>query len=187
MSPTLTSPAMTQMGMILGTAAYMSPEQARGKTVDKRADIWAFGAVLFEMLTGTRAFGGDDITDTLAAVVRGEPDWSLIPSDLSPTLLLFLKRCLQKDPKQRIGDIRDVRLALEGAFDLVAAPELAPHAVVPPRPLWRRALPVAVAAIVGAALAGATVWNLRPVPPPPMITRFALPLPEGQRFTNTGR
>ena len=76
-SPTMTSPAMTQMGMILGTAAYMSPEQASGRAVDKRADIWAFGAVLFEMLTGTRAFPGEDVTDTLAAVVRAEPDWTL--------------------------------------------------------------------------------------------------------------
>ena len=81
MSPTITTPAMTQAGMILGTAAYMSPEQARGKTVDKRADIWAFGAVLFEMLTGKRAFPGEDITDTLAAVVRAEPDWDALPAD----------------------------------------------------------------------------------------------------------
>ena len=106
--------------MILGTAAYMAPEQARGKAVDRRADIWAFGAVLFEMLTGTRAFPGEDITDTLAAVVRAEPEWSLLPRDLSPTLVVFLRRCLQKDPKQRVGDIRDVRLALEGAFEVAA-------------------------------------------------------------------
>jgi len=106
-SPTLTARA-TQAGMILGTAAYMAPEQARGRVVDRRADIWAFGAVLFEMLTGTRAFPGEDITDTLAAVVRADPDWSLLPTNLSPTLVVFLRRCLQKDPKQRIGDIRDV-------------------------------------------------------------------------------
>ena len=106
--------------MILGTAAYMAPEQARGRVADRRADIWAFGAVLFEMLTGKRAFPGEDITDTLAAVVRAEPEWSLLPRDLSPTLVVFLRRCLQKDPKQRVGDIRDVRLALEGAFDVAA-------------------------------------------------------------------
>ena len=82
MSPTITTPAMTQAGTILGTAAYMSPEQARHKPVDKRADIWAFGAVLFEMLTGKRAFPGEDITDTLAAVVRAEPDWGALPADL---------------------------------------------------------------------------------------------------------
>src|SRR4029079_1807553 len=117
MSPTITTPAMTQAGMLLGTAAYMSPEQARGKTVDRRADIWAFGAVLFEMLTGQRAFPGEDVTDTLAAVVRGEPEWSFLPREVPPMLVVFLKRCLRKDPKQRMGDIRDVRLALEGAFE----------------------------------------------------------------------
>ena len=120
MSPTRTSPAMTAQGMILGTAAYMAPEQARGRVADRRADIWAFGAVLFEMLTGRRAFPGENITDTLAAVVRAEPEWGLLPRDLSPTLGVFLRRCLQKDPKQRVGDIRDVRLALEGAFEVAA-------------------------------------------------------------------
>ena len=84
MSPTITSPAMTQAGMILGTAAYMSPEQARGKPVDKRADIWAFGGVLYEMLTGTRAFEGDDVSDTLARVVKREPDWSALPARVPP-------------------------------------------------------------------------------------------------------
>ena len=119
-SPTLTTPAMTQAGMILGTAAYMAPEQARGRTVDKRADVWAFGAVLFEMLTGARAFPGEDLTDTLAAVVRAEPDWTLLPPGLPPTLVVYLKRCLQKDPKQRIPDMAAMRLALEGAFDTAA-------------------------------------------------------------------
>ena len=123
-SPTLTSPAMTQAGMILGTAAYMAPEQARGRAVDKRADVWAFGAVLFEMLTGARAFPGDDLTDTLAAVVRAEPNWSLLPPGLPPTLVVYLKRCLQKDPKQRVSDMAAMRLALEGAFD-TAAPQAA--------------------------------------------------------------
>ena len=83
-SPTLTTPAMTAAGMILGTAAYMSPEQARGRQLDRRTDIWAFGCVLFEMLTGKRAFPGDDITDTLAAIVRGEPEWTALPADVPP-------------------------------------------------------------------------------------------------------
>jgi serine/threonine protein kinase len=90
MSPTITTPAMTQAGMILGTAAYMSPEQARGKTVDKRADIWAFGAVLFEMLTGRRAFGGDDISDTLANVLKVEPPWDALPFGMSPSLVIYI-------------------------------------------------------------------------------------------------
>jgi Tol biopolymer transport system component len=159
MSPTITSPAMmTGVGMILGTAAYMSPEQARGKTVDKRTDIWAFGAVLFEMLTGQRAFPGEDVTDTLAAVVRAEPAWSLVPTRISPTLLVFLRRCLHKDPKQRIGDIHDVRLALDGAFE-TAAPQttMTPPAVDATRTrVWMAAC--AAVAVLAAALAVPALW-----------------------------
>ncbi len=156
-SPTLTSPAMTAQGMILGTAAYMAPEQARGRAVDRRADIWAFGAVLFEMLTGTRAFPGEDITDTLAAVVRAEPDWSLLPRDLSPTLVVFLRRCLQKDPKQRVGDMRDVRLALEGAFDVAATAAAGPAQAPRGRLAW---IIAGAAGLVAAALAIPAIRHL---------------------------
>ncbi|HTL02845.1 MAG TPA: protein kinase [Vicinamibacterales bacterium] len=148
-SPTMTSPAMTRAGIILGTAAYMSPEQAKGRVVDRRADIWAFGAVLFEMLTGQRAFPGEDVTDTLAAVVRGEPEWSLLPREVSPTLVVFLKRCLRKDPKQRMGDIRDVRLALEGAFETPAPQTAAPATEAGPR--QRLPWMIAAAAVLAAA------------------------------------
>ena len=103
--------------MILGTAAYMSPEQARGKAVDTRTDIWAFGCVLYEMLTGRRAFDGDDVSDTLARVLEREPDWARLPATLSPALRTRPARCLQKDPRQRVQAIGDVRLALEGAFE----------------------------------------------------------------------
>ena len=121
-SPTLTA-AATQMGVILGTAAYMSPEQARGKTVDKRADIWAFGAVLFEMLSGKRPFEGRDVSETLGAVLRLEPDWDTLPGDTPPRLSTLLRRCLEKEPKQRVHDVADVRLAMEGAFETtVTAP-----------------------------------------------------------------
>ena len=157
-SPTLTA-RNTQAGMILGTAAYMAPEQARGRAVDRRADIWAFGAVLFEMLTGKRAFPGEDITDTLAAVVRTEPEWSLVPRDVPPTLIVYLRRCLQKDPKQRIGDIHDVRLALDGAFDVA---ERTPAAGAL-REVPRARLPWMVAAasvLVAAALAMPAVRHL---------------------------
>ena len=110
-SPTITSPAMlTGVGVLLGTATYMSPEQARGKAVDKRSDIWAFGCVLYEMLTGRRAFDGEDVTETLAAVVKSEPQWDRLPSATPPSLRVFLRRCLHKDSKQRIADIRDMRL-----------------------------------------------------------------------------
>ena len=115
-SPTLTA-AATQMGVILGTAAYMSPEQARGKPVDKRTDIWAFGAVLFEMLTGTKPFPGDDVSQTLARVIDRDPDWDALPSTLPSALTTYLHRCLQKDLRQRVRDIGDVRLAMEGAFE----------------------------------------------------------------------
>ena len=118
-SPTLTA-AATQMGVIMGTPAYMSPEQARGKPVDKRADIWAFGAVLYEMLAGARAFPGDDATDIIAAVVRTEPDWGTLPPDIPQAVDVLLRRCLLKDPRKRLRDIGDALFALDtgGARDV---------------------------------------------------------------------
>jgi serine/threonine-protein kinase len=117
-SPTITTPiAMSGVGVLLGTAAYMSPEQARGRPVDKRTDIWAFGAVLFEMLTGKRPFDGEDVALTLAAIMRAEPDVSILPAGLPPRIRVCLLRCFQKDPKERLRDIGDVRLAIAGAFD----------------------------------------------------------------------
>src|SRR6185503_7585639 len=101
---TLTSPAMTGIGTILGTAAYMAPEQAKGRPTDKRSDMWAFGAVLYEMLTGTRAFDGEDVSDTMAAVLRGEPDWGKLPPKLAPALRTLIQRCLEKDRTLRVGD-----------------------------------------------------------------------------------
>jgi serine/threonine protein kinase len=174
MSPTITTPAMTQAGMILGTAAYMSPEQARGKVVDKRADIWAFGCVLYEMLTGKRAFPGEDITDTLAAVVRAEPEWNLTPREVSPTLLAFLRQSLQKDPKQRIGDIRDVRFALEGVFE-TTAPQMPVSAASARsgRLAWLAAF--AVAALLAAALGIPAVRHLRETPLPEMRVEINTP------------
>ena len=115
-SPTITVGG-TQDGVLLGTAPYMSPEQARGRTVDKRSDIWAFGCVLYEMLTGAPAFAGDSVGDVLANVIKTEPDWTALPADTPGALRLCLRRCLQKDLRQRFHDIADVRLALEGAFE----------------------------------------------------------------------
>ena len=113
-SPTFTSPAaLTMGGMILGTAAYMAPEQARGKTVDKRADIWAFGLVLYEMLAGRTAFAGDTISDVLAAVLTREPDWTALPATTPASIKRLLARCLEKDPKRRLRDIGDARLEIE--------------------------------------------------------------------------
>lgn len=140
-SPTITSPfQVSQLGVILGTAAYMAPEQARGKPVDKRADIWAFGCVLFEMLTATRAFGGEDVTDMLAAIVRGDPDWSALPSETPASVRTLLRRCLEKDPRERLPDIGAARLELKDAIRGKAALESHP---TPPR--RRSVLPWAIA------------------------------------------
>ena len=102
------------------TGAYMSPEQAKGKTADRRSDVWAFGAVLYEMLTGRRAFGGADVSDTLVAVFRDDPDWSALPADLRSGVRQAIEVCLRKDRKERIRDLSAIRLALDGAFDVSA-------------------------------------------------------------------
>src|SRR5687767_10327873 len=120
LSPTFTSPA-TQIGMVVGTAAYMAPEQARGKAVDKRVDIWAFGVVLFEMLTGGRVFAGDELSDVLASVLKTEPDWSAIPAETPPNVRRVLRRCLEKDPRRRLSAIEDARLDLEEVEPMAAA------------------------------------------------------------------
>jgi eukaryotic-like serine/threonine-protein kinase len=172
MSPTLSLNA-TMAGVILGTAAYMAPEQARGRAVDKRADIWAFGAVLFEMLTGSQPFPGEDVSHVLARVIDRDPDWSLLPSSLPPSLRTCLQRCLVKDPRQRVRDIGDVRLMLEGAFESVSStPEGDSSVLVSARP-WRRVLPIAGASVMVAAVVGAAVWWLMR-PAPRAVTRFAL-------------
>jgi eukaryotic-like serine/threonine-protein kinase len=111
-SPTLTA-HVTQLGMILGTAAYMAPEQAKGRAVDRRADIWAFGVVLYEMLTGRRAFAGDDLSDVLASVLKSEPVWTALPIDTPPPVQRLLRRCLEKDPRRRLSAIGDARLELD--------------------------------------------------------------------------
>jgi eukaryotic-like serine/threonine-protein kinase len=118
-SPTMTV-GSTNTGALIGTAPYMSPEQARGRTADRSTDIWAFGCVLYEMLSGTPAFTGDDVAEVLANVIKGEPDWRALPADTPPVLRVCLTRCLQKDLRQRFHDIADVRLAMEGAFEAPA-------------------------------------------------------------------
>ena len=122
MSPTISlTAAATQMGMVIGTAAYMAPEQAKGKTVDKRTDVWAFGAVLYEMLTGQKPFAGKDVSDTLAAVLRIDADFDALPDTTPPRLRQVLKACLQKEPRDRIRDIGDVSLAMKGTFETEVA------------------------------------------------------------------
>ena len=163
-SPTLQSPitgALTGANVILGTAAYMSPEQARGKRVDKRADIWAFGAMLWEMLTGRRLFDGDTVSDILAAVLRKDPEWDDLPESTPPHIRRLLRRCLARNPKDRLRDIGDARLVLEdvlaGDLGEASAPEAAP---APRSPLSRILVGVValaaviVAFVVGGRLAG---------------------------------
>jgi hypothetical protein len=180
-SPTLMSPTLaTGVGMILGTAAYMSPEQARGRAVDKRSDIWAFGCVLYEMLTGRRAFDGEDVSDTLAAILRGDPDWSLIPSSVSPTVRQYLKRCLTRDPAQRVRDIADVRLALEGAFDVPGEGTEVATARAPRGRMRTLALTTGIAgAALAVAVLGGFIAQRIVADPPPQIARLAIVPPGG--------
>ena len=186
-SPTIASPTMMSgVGVLLGTAAYMSPEQARGKAVDKRSDIWAFGCVLYEMLTGHRAFGGEDVTDTLAAVVRAEPAWEALPVCVSPSVRAFLRRCLQKNAKERLHAIADMRLALEGVFETAATDT--ERSVVVTQPGWRRPLVVITATAIIASLATAlAAWVLWPTVGPQPITRFDYAVPADQGFRRIGR
>src|SRR5688572_3450763 len=171
MSPTLTTPAVTGVGTIMGTAAYMAPEQARGRAVDKRADIWAFGCVVFEMLTGRRAFEGGDVTDVLASVIKTDPEWQALPPDLPAAMRMTIRHCLMKDPAHRIRDIGDVRLALSGAFH-TETPAAAPQAIVPRRSA-RAAAVLAIAAVSVTALTAVVTWLLtRPAPPP--VDRMAI-------------
>ena len=172
-SPTLTA-AATQAGVILGTAAYMAPEQARGKTVDKAADIWGFGTVLFEMLAGRRAFPGDNLTDTIAAVVKSEPAWETLPDDVSPRLAQVLRACLQKNAKQRVRDIGDVRLAMEGAFE--TAVDTTVHPATSQKTGSRFAWAMA-GAVAAALLTGGVMWSQRPAPPPPVVEHVSVTLP----------
>jgi Tol biopolymer transport system component len=179
-SPTITSPAqMTGVGMILGTAAYMSPEQARGKAVDKRADIWAFGCVVFEMLTQTRAFAGEDVSETLAAVIKSDADWKAMPPDVTPRLLALVRDCLVRDPKQRLRDIGDARRVLDqiiaGVPDPAKAIEPEP---LQTRPMWVRALPWAVASVALAAAASLAIVHFRETPRARQSARFHVQSPE---------
>jgi serine/threonine-protein kinase len=185
MSPTMSVQA-TYAGVILGTAAYMSPEQARGKLVDRRTDVWAFGCVLFEMLTGTRAFDstGDTVSDAVAAVLMKEPDWTLLPASTPPHIASLLRRCLKKDVQKRVPHIGVARLEIEeGAASPPPAVAIMPAA----SPLWRRAMPIAIGVLLTAAVAAAAWWRLKPDTPQAIVSRFVVTLPGGQNFTNTGR
>jgi len=172
-SPTLS--IGTQAGMILGTAAYMSPEQARGKTADKRADIWAFGVVLWEMLTGRRLFAGETVSDTLAAVLRQEIDWSVLPAGVPPAVRRLLARCLERDPRNRLHDVADARIELDEA-QRAGGETAAVPATAPGSRAKSALLPWAVAAAAVAAAVGA-IWKARP--PRLEVAHLSVALPPG--------
>jgi Tol biopolymer transport system component/predicted Ser/Thr protein kinase len=174
-SPTL-SLEMTRAGMILGTAAYMAPEQAKGAAVDKRADIWSFGVVVMEMLTGASPFRGDTVSDTLADVLRAPIDFNALPADTPPAVRRLLERCLERDPKRRLRDIGEARILLSDPGVLAPAPVPVPRRS--PR-VWAA---VVLAAVASAAIAIAAYARFRPSPTAP-VTRLSIPLPAGQVLT----
>src|SRR5262245_61842554 len=186
LSPTITSPAMTQSGVILGTASYMSPEQARGKTVDRRADIWAFGCVLFEMLAGRRPFPSEDtVSDTIAGILKGEPVWAALPADTPPKIRALIERCLRKDVRRRLPHIAEARIEIEEACS-----EPAQTMTQPAAPLFRRPTYVwpAVALVAVLLALGITGWTvMAPVPKQPAV-RFEINAPPGAiSFGGLGR
>jgi serine/threonine-protein kinase len=180
---TITSPAMlTGMNVILGTAAYMSPEQARGRDADRRSDIWSFGCVLYEMLAGKRAFEGGEVTDTLAAVLKSEPDWSALPPAVPPAVRSLIEGCLEKQHRQRISDISTILFVLRQQADTAAA------AVPPPVRAPRRyaaALFVAAGAVAGAA-AAVLLWP-RPAATVAQVAHFEMPVADRAQLTLSRR
>ncbi len=173
-SPTL-SAAATRSGIILGTAAYMSPEQARGKAADRRADIWAFGVVLYEMLAGKQAYGGETASDSMASIIAREPDWSALPANVPRRMREMLRRCLTKDPRRRLQAIGDVRIELEETTSGVESSEVVVRATAGPSSARRNALTAVL--IVAALAAGAALGGLfMPRPEPAIVARASVPV-----------
>ena len=184
-SPTISMHA-TQAGFILGTAAYMSPEQAVGKPVDKRSDVWAFGAVLLEMLTGRQVFSGETVSDVLASVLKDEPDWAALPGDTPASIRRLLRRCLEKNRKRRLSDVADARLEIEDVL-------ITPASDVPAMPATGSrggsrnvALSAAAAFLVAGAAAGSAVW-IATRPSPARVTRTTIQTSGATAFVNTQR
>jgi eukaryotic-like serine/threonine-protein kinase len=172
-SPTLTSPAMTAAGIVLGTAAYMAPEQARGQAVDHRADIWAFGCVLYEMVTARQVFGGNSLADVMGAIVHREPDWQALPPDTPPPVRRLLSRCLHKVADRRLHSAADAVLEIDDALNPSANPAAPPV----PRSRWTAAGLWLVA--VGSMAAFAIGWSSRPAEPPRAgVAKLAIALPQ---------
>jgi Tol biopolymer transport system component len=180
-SPTITA-QMTEPGVILGTAAYMSPEQARGRPVDKRTDIWAFGCVLYECLTGARAFHGETVSDTLAHILKGEPDWSRLPQDTPVRIRTLLRHCLEKNPKERLRDIGDARIEISEAIGQPSAPE----AVLIRRPGRAWILGGIICVLAVGAIATFVMWHIKRAPSP-TVGRLTLKLNTGLWLTGVRR
>jgi serine/threonine protein kinase/Tol biopolymer transport system component len=182
-SPTLSELA-TQKGIVLGTAAYMSPEQAKGKTVDKRADIWAFGVVLFEMLAGRKLFTGETVSETLASVLKSEPEWDRLPPSLHPRIRLQLERCLEKEVKDRYGSISDARVDIQKVLADPSGVLVQPTTGAESKTKLRQMLPwIAAALVLGLIIAGVAVWKLK-LPEQHQVMRFAHDLTEDQQLAN---
>ncbi len=180
--------AATEPGVILGTAAYMSPEQARGKRVDKRTDIWAFGCVLYEMLAGRRPFVGETLSDAIAKILETEPDWQCLPEGIHPRIRELIERCLDKDVKSRWHDIADVRLDIQKVLTDPAGTEVQPVVATQSQITIPSSQIRVVAILLVVGLAGYAVWRLiRPEPPTPLtVSRFSLTLPETDEITGSG-
>ncbi len=181
-SPTLTLGA-TRVGVILGTAAYMSPEQASGKTADRRADIWSFGVVLFEMLSGKRAFEGESVSDTLATVLKLDPGWNALPADTPPTIRTLIRRCLKKDRKQRLQAIGEARITIEETLNGTSHQSEAVPAAAPQK---RSFVPWAVAGLLFVALSALAFVHFRETRPPQPLVRLDVDLGPGVRLGQIG-
>ena len=179
-SPTISVMA-TNAGVILGTAAYMSPEQAKGLPADSRSDIFSFGCVLFEMLSGRQPFQGETTSELLASVLLREPDWTLLPSNIKPRVHELVRRCMDKNPRRRWQAAGDVRVEIETLLSEPLGADPFPPLTVKPLARWRLALPVVATALVVGLMTGFAVWNLKPTVPA-QIYRFEVPLPEYRTF-----
>ena len=172
----------TAKGVILGTAAYMSPEQARGQPLNKRTDIWSFGCVLYELLSGQKTFAADTLSDTVVRILGQEPDWKMLPATTPASIRLLLRRCLEKDARRRLHDIADARIEIEDAF---SAPAVAESPGIPSSrrasAAWR-ALRWGLALLVVSAVTGIIVWKMTRTPVPRSTVRLTMSLPPGQQL-----